>query len=108
MSAAPDQLDRVFSALASAPRRTIVERLAVGPTVTPTFTKEFEFSKQALSRHLKVLQSAGLTQSAAKGRLKLVSLDVDALRLVSDWIDLRQEAWSSSLSRLDALLQGKL
>lgn len=107
MSAAPDQLDRVFAALASAPRRVILERLATGPTMTQTFTTEFDFSKQALSRHLKVLESAGLTQTKPQGRLNILSLEVGTLKLVSDWIRVRQDAWSGSLSRLDEVLKDK-
>lgn len=107
MRAAPEQLDRVFSALASAPRRAIVERLALGPTYTPTFTRDFDFSKQALSRHLKVLASAGLTQRETQGRQNLLSLEFDTLNLVSNWVSIRQKAWSGSLSRLDDLLKGK-
>lgn len=94
MSEAAPQLDRVFSALASAPRRAIVERLAQGPTTTPELQQDFEFSKQALSRHLRVLEEAGLTQREVQGRLHVLSINAESLSQLSQWIEVRRRTWS--------------
>lgn len=104
MSNAAAQLDRVFSALASVPRREIVARLAQGPVTTPELRRDFDFSKQALSRHLQVLEDAGLAQRKVHGRLHVVSIGGESLELVSTWIDVRRKAWERSFDRLGEMV----
>lgn len=104
---APAGLDLAFDALASAPRREIVARLAQGPTMTPELGREFDFSKQALSRHVAVLEQAGLVRREIRGRVHELSLAPRALEPVSEWLEVRRAAWESSLDRLDDVLRSQ-
>ncbi|HEX3370277.1 MAG TPA: metalloregulator ArsR/SmtB family transcription factor [Candidatus Cybelea sp.] len=99
-------LDRVFAALANHERRTMLRQLRRGPVETPVIAASFDFSKQALSRHLAVLEEAGLIDRTARGRMHSVSLAPRPLDDVSAWISELRRGWQSSLERLDRVLQG--
>jgi DNA-binding transcriptional ArsR family regulator len=79
-------LDAVFDALANGPRRDIVRRLALGPLTTPEVGRHFGFSKQALSRHVAVLEGAGLIQRTVRGRVHELALAPAPLGEVSTWV----------------------
>lgn len=97
-------LDRAFDALANAHRRAIVDRLADGPLTTPQLGQAFEMSKQALSRHVHVLEEAGLVVRQAHGRVHELRLEPGPLDEISEWTARRRRAWEANLDRLDAVL----
>lgn len=99
-------LDRAFDALASEPRRAIIERLARGSLTTPELGRAFPISKQALSRHVGVLEDAGLLHRRRFGRVHELRLASDSLDPVTDWVDRSRAAWQSNLDRLDDVLGG--
>lgn len=98
-------LDTIFDALANQPRREIVARLARGPMTTPEVGRHFGFSKQALSRHVGVLEGAGLVKRTVRGRVHELSLVPTPLGEVSDWVTQIRRGWESSLDRLDDVLR---
>ena len=99
-------LDALFSALASAPRREIVTHLTSGPTTTPEIGRRFDFTKQALNRHLVALEDAGLIERRLAGRVHTVALVPGRLEGVTDWADEIRAAWEANLDRLGAVLTG--
>lgn len=98
-------LDLAFSALANEPRRRIVVSLSEGSATIRELRRDFEFSKQAMSRHVAVLERAGLVERAVRGRSHHLSLVRDPLDSVTEWVRARRVAWESSLSRLGAVLE---
>ncbi len=98
-------LDRTLDALANPHRRAIVEALARGPATTPELGRRFPFSKQALSRHVSVLESADLVGRRRLGRTDELRLRSSPLDEVADWLALRRAAWEASLDRLDDVLE---
>jgi DNA-binding transcriptional ArsR family regulator len=94
----------VFMALASRPRREIVARLAQGSMTTPEIGRHFRFSKQALSRHVSVLERAGLVRRTMRGRVQEVALDPAPLAGVVDWLAVIRHGWQRNLDRLGNLL----
>ncbi len=106
IAARDDVLDSVFGALANGPRRRVLRLLRSEPAATPEIAARFDFSKQALSRHLGVLEDAGLIERTVHGRVNYLSLVPEPLQDISDWIfDLRR-GWHASLDRLDRVLRG--
>ena len=98
-------LDLTFDALASEPRRAIVARLAAGPLRTPEIGRGFGFSKQALSRHLAVLENAGLVRRTRHGRVHDLALVRAPLTEVTGWLTEVERGWQASLDRLDEVLR---
>jgi DNA-binding transcriptional ArsR family regulator len=98
-------LDLVLDALANGPRREIVARLSRGPMTTPEIGRHFGFTKQALSRHVAVLEGAGLVQRLARGRVHHLSLVPAPLGEVSGWLGEIRRGWEANLDRLDAVLR---
>jgi DNA-binding transcriptional ArsR family regulator len=104
--AAP-QLDAVFDALASSSRREIVTRLARGAMTTTQIGRHFAFSKQALSRHIALLEEAGLiARTTTYGRVHELSLVPQPLDRVAQWVHHLRRGWTASLDRLDDVLRG--
>jgi DNA-binding transcriptional ArsR family regulator len=97
-------LDVVFDALANEPRREIVARLAQGPTTTPQIGRHFGFSKQALSRHMSILEAAGLIERTVRGRVHELRLVPARLDDVSGWVTQVRLGWESNLDRLGRVL----
>jgi DNA-binding transcriptional ArsR family regulator len=100
-------LGSVFDALANAQRRAILARLARGPVSTPEIASRFGFTKQALSRHLTVLENAGLIQRSTRGRTNDLTLVQAPLDDVSQWIGEIRRGWNASFDRLDHILRSK-
>ncbi len=98
-------LDVIFDALANEPRREILARLSAGPMTTPQISCGFGFSKQALSRHLTILENAGLVRRTVRGRVHHLTLVRAPLTEVSGWLGEVERGWQSSLDRLDAVLR---
>lgn len=97
------ELDDVFGALSSTARRRIVARLADGPATTPEIGRQFSFTKQALNRHVHVLEQAGLIERRLDGRVKRIALVPQRLTTVSRWSEEIIAAWSANLDRVDDL-----
>lgn len=102
-----DGIGSVFDALANDQRRTILIRLARGPASTPDIASQFGFTKQALSRHLTVLESAGLIERNIRGRTNDLVLVPARLDHVSRWLMEIRRGWHANLDRLDTIVRSK-
>jgi DNA-binding transcriptional ArsR family regulator len=99
-----DQLSRVFAALADPTRRDLVARLSVGDATVGQLAAPYDVSVQAVSKHLKVLQQAGLISRDGDGHRRPVSLEADVLDLMTKWIERYRRQAEERYSRLDAVL----
>ena len=100
-----DQLDLVFGALADRTRRGIVSRLADGEVSVGDLVSQFAMSQPAISKHLKVLENAGLVSRSRRGTARLSHLEAEPLGTVSAWVGTYREFWESGFDRLDDLLR---
>src|SRR5215831_15616477 len=100
-----DQLSLTFSALADPTRRAILERLAGGVATVQEIAEPFELSLPAVSKHLKVLQRAGLVAQGRKAQWRPCRLEAAPLKQASDWVDEYRRFWDESFSRLDDYLR---
>jgi DNA-binding transcriptional ArsR family regulator len=99
-----DHLSAVFGALADPTRRAILARLAEGDANVAELTAPFKVSQPAISKHLKVLESAGLVSRSRRATARLSHLEADPLRSATEWLVGYREYWEESHQRLDALL----
>jgi DNA-binding transcriptional ArsR family regulator len=97
-------LDRSFAALAHPLRRAIVERLADGPASVGEATRGFPVSKPAISRHLRVLEDAGVVARAVEGRKHTLRLEHRPLAGASDWIERQRELWERKFDVVEQYL----
>ncbi|MCI0424711.1 MAG: metalloregulator ArsR/SmtB family transcription factor [Actinobacteria bacterium] len=102
---ADDLLDRAFAALADPVRRSIVARLSRGPATVNELAEPFEISKQAISKHIQVLEQAGLVSRTREAQRRPVHLDPAQLEAVTAWIDRYRLIHEEQYRRLDALLE---
>ena len=100
-----DRLSRVFSALADPTRRDIVARLAEGDATVNELADPFEISLPAISRHLKVLERAGLVARGREAQWRPVSLRAEPMKDVAGWLDTYRRFWEQSFDRLDDYLR---
>ena len=96
----PD-LDAMFAALADPTRRSIVARLTKGEATVNELAEPFAMSLQAVSRHIHVLERAGLISRGRQKQTRPCRLEVDAFRTATDWIDDQRKVWSERLDRRD-------
>jgi DNA-binding transcriptional ArsR family regulator len=101
----PDHLSATFAALADPTRRAILARLALGETSVTELAKPFEMSLPAVSKHLKVLEHAGLIARGREAQWRPCRLEPKALKGVDDWLEHYRRFWEASLDRLDDYLQ---
>jgi DNA-binding transcriptional ArsR family regulator len=99
-----DRLSRVFAALADPTRRAIVERLAEGEATVTELAAPFSISLPAVSRHLKVLERAGLISRHPSAQWRSSTLEGDAFMAATTWMDRYRKFWDTNLDRLDAHL----
>jgi DNA-binding transcriptional ArsR family regulator len=99
-----DQLDRTFAALADPTRRAILARLASGEATVSELTKPFAISQPAISRHLKVLEQAGLISRGREAQRRPRRIEAGPLAQTSQWLERYRKVWESSFKRLDDLL----
>ena len=99
-----DQLSAVFGALADPTRRAILARLAEGDPTVAELAAPFRVSQPAISRHLKVLEEAGLISRHREATARLSHLEAEPLREATEWLVAYQAYWDESYERLDALL----
>ena len=98
------QLDEVFGALADPTRRAILERLTRGEATVAELTAPFDISQPAISRHLKVLERAGLITRNRRATARLSRLDAEPLKRAVVWLAGYRAYWGESFERLDELL----
>ncbi len=96
-------LDPVFAALADATRRALVHQLAKGESTISELAEPFEMSLAAVSKHIRVLESAGLVRRRVDGRTHYCSLKPERLTGALDWISIYRNFWNSRLDQLDKL-----
>jgi DNA-binding transcriptional ArsR family regulator len=96
-----DRLSSIFSALADPTRRAILARLASGEASVGELSQPFQMSKPAISKHLKVLERAGLIAKSREAQWRLCRLEGAPLRVVADWMEPYRRFWDESFSRLD-------
>ena len=99
-----DHLSATLSALADPTRRAILARLALGETSVTELAEPFEMSLPAVSKHLKVLERAGLIARTRDAQWRPCTLQAGPLRDVSSWLDTYRKFWEASLDRLDDYL----
>ncbi|QTX05608.1 ArsR/SmtB family transcription factor [Agromyces archimandritae] len=99
-----ERLDRAFLALADPVRRRIIARLSRGPATVNELAEPFEISKQAVSRHIQVLEHAGLVTRSRDAQRRPVHLDPARLESLTAWIDRHRLIHEQQYRSLDALL----
>jgi DNA-binding transcriptional ArsR family regulator len=100
-----DQLSSTFAALADPTRRAILARLALGETSVTELAKPFEMSLPAVSKHLKVLEQAGLISRGREAQWRPCRLDAGPLEGAGSWIEEYRRFWEQSLDRLEEYLR---
>ena len=98
-------LDRTFNALANHQRREILRHLADGPLPTPALGQRIPVSKQALNKHIVILEDAGLLERTKSGRVKYLRLTSAPLDGPREWIDVVCRGWETNLDRLGQILE---
>jgi DNA-binding transcriptional ArsR family regulator len=99
------QLDATFSALADPTRRAILARLSTGEASVKELAQPFQMSLPAISKHLKVLEHAGLIARGKSAQWRPCRLEAGPLKEASDWIDQYRRFWEESFDRLDEVLR---
>jgi DNA-binding transcriptional ArsR family regulator len=106
----PDRLSATFAALADPTRRAILARLASGEASVAELAKPFDLSLPAVSKHLKVLERAGLITRGREAQMRPCRIEPEALKDVDQWLQKYRKLWEERLDRLDVYLralQGK-
>jgi len=101
----PDHLSTTFAALADPTRRAILARLASGEKSVNELAEPFEMSLPAVSKHLKVLESAGLIARGREAQWRPCRLEAGPLKDISNWVERYRRYWEQSFDRLDDYLR---
>jgi DNA-binding transcriptional ArsR family regulator len=100
-----DSISSTFAALADPTRRAILARLALGETSVTELAEPFEMSMPAVSKHLRVLERAGLITRGREAQWRPCKLKAEPLRQAAGWLDEYRQFWEQSFDRLDEYLQ---
>jgi DNA-binding transcriptional ArsR family regulator len=100
-----NDIDRIFAALADQTRRAILARLTDGDVGVKDICEPFEMSQPAISRHLKVLETAGLITRHRQGTHRMCRLSPDGLGAIEPWLSMIANSYASKYNRLDAVLE---
>ena len=100
-----DRLSMTFAALADPTRRAILARLTAGEISVTELAEPFDISLPAVTKHLQVLERAGLVSRSRHAQWRPCKLEAEPLRAASGWIDEYRQYWEASLDRLDTYLQ---
>jgi len=100
----PDRLDATFAALADPTRRAMLARLALGEASVTELAEPFDISGPAISKHLKVLERAGLITRGREAQWRPCRIEPQALKQVDEWLERYRRFWDESLDRLAAYL----
>ena len=101
----PDRLSSTFAALADPTRRAILARLASGEKSVNELAEPFEMSLPAVSKHLKVLETAGLISRGREAQWRPCKLEAGPLKDISNWVERYRKFWEESFDRLDVYLR---
>jgi DNA-binding transcriptional ArsR family regulator len=101
----PRTLNRTFAALADPTRRRILEHLSHGDLCVTDLARPYSMSLPAVSKHLRVLENAGLVRRRRTGRVHSLKLEVEPMKQANAWIEEYRKFWEGSLDRLDEYLQ---
>ena len=102
---ASDQLSATFAALADPTRRAILSRLVTGECSVTELAEPFDMSLPAVSKHLKVLERAGLISRGRNGQFRPCRLEADRLDAATDWIEHNRQIWTERFDKLSAHLR---
>ncbi len=102
---AGEQLDATFAALADPTRRAILARLIEGEASVTELAKPFAMSQPAISKHLRVLERAGLVSRGRDAARRPVRVEIGSLKAATDWLEDYRRLWEANYARLDALLE---
>lgn len=105
MTTTPDPLSATFAALADPTRRAMLARLSRGEATVTELAEPFDISMPAISKHLKVLERAGLIERGREAQWRPARLQAEPLREVNDWVAQYRRHWDQSFERLDAYLR---
>ena len=105
MNATADSLTATFAALADPTRRAILARLAAGEASVTALAEPFDMSLPAISKHLKVLENAGLIARGRDAQWRPCRLDAGPLRDIADWVSHYKQHWEQSFDKLDSYLR---
>ena len=100
-----DRLDTTFAALADPTRRAIVARLASGEASVLELAKPFDMTQPAISKHLKVLERAGLISRGRDAQRRPCRIEARPLAEANDWLETYRQLWEANFRKLDAVLQ---
>ena len=100
-----DPLSTTLSALADPTRRAILARLSLGETSVKELAEPFEMTQPAITKHLKVLENAGLISRSRRAQWRPCKLEAKPLREVSDWLENYRKFWEESFDRLESYLE---
>ena len=100
-----DQLTLTFAALSDPTRRAILAKLAQGEATVKELSKPFDISAPAITKHLKVLENAGLISRGREAQRRPCRIEAEALKDVADWVGEYKQFWEESFDRLDAYLK---
>ena len=101
----PDGLNRAFAALADPTRRAIIARLASSEATVNELAEPFDMTQPSISKHLKVLERAGLISRGRAAQTRPCRLETAPLKEVANWVEMYRSLWDESFDRLDAFLQ---
>ncbi len=99
-----DRLNEIFAALANTTRRAILARLAQGEATVNELAEPFDMSLPAISKHIRVLERAGLIIQGQKAQYRPCTLDATPLQEISKWTDRYRHIWETSFDRMDAYI----
>jgi DNA-binding transcriptional ArsR family regulator len=100
-----DRLSATFSALADPTRRAILARLALGETTVNELAEPFDMSLPAVSKHLKVLEHAGLISRSRTAQSRPARIEPEGVKAIEDWLEEYRKLWSQRLDRLEDYLK---
>ncbi len=102
-----EYLDRTFAALEDPTRRAILEHLSLGPATVGELADPFRISRPAISKHLRVLERAGLVQRRQDGRMSRCALDATPMKNAADWVERYRRYWEQQLAALARYLENE-
>lgn len=100
-----DKLSLIFAALANSTRRAILARLAEGEATVNELAEPFQMSLPAISKHIRVLERAGLIKQGQKAQYRPCTIDIKPLQEISKWTEQYRHIWETSFDRIDDYIQ---
>jgi DNA-binding transcriptional ArsR family regulator len=98
-------LDHVFGALSDATRRAIVMRLCEGEASVGELAKPFDMALPSLMKHIRILENSGVVASEKIGRVRMCSIEIEALETIEEWLTAQREVWAQRLDRLEIYVE---